>query len=215
MISKNKLIRLKGKINGIDALMLIDSGSSGDFISTSFVQKNNIRTINSNNNNYSSNGKNESRRIELANGSTHISDAIVYSLDVSIGGSYNDKMDFTVFPLKKYDAILGMTWLEKNNTKIDYKNKSVKLKSSNNNKNNGGLYISPSRRNITLATVNQIKRQAAKNKNLFLIYLYCLEDGSIDRIEQHECNSISVNNNDNNNNNKAIDDDIELLLSKI
>ena len=137
------------------------------------------------------------------------------SLDVSIGGSYNDKMDFTVFPLKQYDAILGMPWLEKNNPNIDYKNKSVKLQ-GNNNKNAGGLYISPTCKNITLATANQIKRQAAKNKNLFLIYLYCLEDGSIHHIEQHQCNSISVNNNNNNsnNNNKILDDDIESLLSK-
>ena len=199
MVSKNKLIRLKGKINGIDALMLIDSGSSGDFISTSFVQKYSICTI--------QNNKNENTRIELANGSTHMSDTIVSSIDVSIGGSFNDKMDFTVFPLQKYDAILGMPWLEKHNPKIDFKNKSVKLQ-SNNNKNNSGLYISPCRKNkITLATMNQIKRQAAKNKNLFLVYVYCLEDGSIDRIEQRECNSISTNN-------KTIDHDIELLLSK-
>ena len=86
-----------------------------------------LQTINNNNNNYSSNSKNKSTTIELANGSTHISDEIVSSLDVSIGTSYNDKMDFTLFPLKKYDAILGMPWLEKNNPKIDYKNKSVKL----------------------------------------------------------------------------------------
>ena len=39
MVSKVKLIRLKGKINGVDALMLLDSGSSADFINTTFVQK--------------------------------------------------------------------------------------------------------------------------------------------------------------------------------
>ena len=66
-----------------------------------------------------------------------MSDTIVSSIDVSIGGSFNDKMDFTVFPLQKYDAILGMPWLEKHNPKIDFKNKSVKLQ-SNNNKNNSG-----------------------------------------------------------------------------
>src|SRR5690349_11356618 len=66
MMSTSKLIRLSGQINGIDALMLIDSGSSGDFISTSFVQKHNIETMNSNSNNYSD-SKNRNTEVELAN----------------------------------------------------------------------------------------------------------------------------------------------------
>ena len=48
-------------------------------------------------------------------------------IDVEIGLSYNDKITFTVFPLSKYDAILGMPWLQRHNPKIDFKNKSVQI----------------------------------------------------------------------------------------
>jgi hypothetical protein len=212
MVSKVKLIRLKGKINGVDALMLLDSGSSADFINTTFVQKHAIATThndnNCNNNNNNSNIiNNNNTTVELANGSIHTSDKIVSLIDVEIGSSYKDKITFTVFPLSKYDAILGMPWLQRHNPKIDFKNKSVQLQDNNfnnnsnsNNKryniNNGDAYV----------TAKQIKRQAAKNNNLFLVHLYCLDD-SIDHVSQYECNDITIHTDKD-------DDDIHSLLSK-
>ena len=221
IVSKNKLIRLKGKINGIDALILIDSGSSADFINEMFVQKHAIPTSSNNNNNNNSisndNSKDNCRKIVLANGSSYMSDKIVESAEVKIGSSYNDNIQFTVFPLSKYDAILGMPWLEKHNPQINFKNKTVQFQSNNNNHNNNdkhdchdSTYNNPSHRSIKLVTSKQIKRQAAKNNNLFLVYLYCLDDGSIDRIEQRECNNISMNNNKN----ETVNSDVESLLSK-
>lgn len=171
-VSQKKLIRLVGEINGIGAVMLIDSGASGDFINTAFVNKNNIKTIRNENNN--------NKIIVMANGSKCNSDRIVESAVVKIG-SYKDTVSFTALELNQYDAILGMPWLEKNNPKIDFRNRSVELKNNQTidvetaTSKNDTAYIIPSRRTHS-STVNS----TVNNNDLYLVYVNSLEDGSID-----------------------------------
>ena len=47
------------------------------------------------------------------------------SIDTTmITGDYNDLISFQPFPLKKYDAVLGMEWFIKNNPIINWKERS-------------------------------------------------------------------------------------------
>jgi hypothetical protein len=148
--------------------MLIDSGSSGDFISTSFVNKHNIQTID--------NDTNHKNIILLADGTKCFSDKIVNSVDIKIG-SYSDKNSFSLLGLNQYDAILGMPWLEKTNPKIDFRNKSVKINNDNttNNINNNSK------------SDNESNELVNSNDSLFFVYVSALDDGSIDI----NCNNIS------------------------
>ena len=41
----------------------------------------------------------------------------------------NERLTFTVFPMARYDVILGRPWLTKNNPQINYRTNQVKLES--------------------------------------------------------------------------------------
>ena len=110
------LIKLKSTINGIPAIVLVDSGATSQFISSSFVTEHNIK----------SSPLPKQDFVTLANGSQQAASSIVESACVSIS-SYTDKIDFVALPLVGYDAILGMSWLTKYNPTIDWRNRSIKF----------------------------------------------------------------------------------------
>ena len=74
-----KLIKLTAVIAGKPALILVDCGSSGNFVSKSFVEKNGI----------SSSSSVESMSVSLADGTDCDASSVLNSVDVSIGG-YKD-----------------------------------------------------------------------------------------------------------------------------
>ena len=41
----------------------------------------------------------------------------------------NERLNFTGFPMTRYDVILGRSWLTKNNPQINYRTNQVKLES--------------------------------------------------------------------------------------
>ena len=64
--------------------------------------------------------------VTLANGSKQEAVSIVKSASISIS-SYSDTIDFVSLPLVGYDVILGMSWLNKYNPIIDWRNKLIKF----------------------------------------------------------------------------------------
>jgi hypothetical protein len=96
---------------------LIDSGSSGDFISSTFVQKHCIPTQ----------ASPQTSVVILADGTRQETSRMVTAAALSIA-HYNAKVDLMVLPLEQYDIILGMPWLEHVNPVIDWKRKELGVK---------------------------------------------------------------------------------------
>ena len=112
---EHDLLRLEGKINGRRATFLIDCGSTHDFISSDFVKQYRLPTS----------ASEEVLTVSLADGST-TSQALETTdkLKVVVGG-FSEQQSFTVFPLSRYDVILGKPWLFRNNPAIDFRTNKV------------------------------------------------------------------------------------------
>ena len=110
------LLKLHSLINGAPAIILVDCGATGEFISSSFVTEHSLKSSPLPRRDF----------VTLANGSQQEAGSIVESASVSIG-SYTDAMSFVALPLVGYDAILGVSWLSKYNPSIDWRSKSLKF----------------------------------------------------------------------------------------
>lgn len=108
------LIKLEGQLNGQHALVLIDCGSSSNFVSESFVRRHQLSTQPSQ----------QQQTVDLADGSRRCSSCQVKDASVCID-SYRDSLDLWVLPLAGYDVILGMPWLEQYNPAIDWKRRVI------------------------------------------------------------------------------------------
>lgn len=110
------LLKLRGSLNNVPATFLIDSGASANFVDSTFVDQNGIKTIDG-----------EARIISLADGSTHRSTKRLRDVDLVIG-SHEETQTFTVLPLKGQSAILGMPWLSKSGANIDWRKRRILIK---------------------------------------------------------------------------------------
>ena len=97
-------------------MVLIDSGSSGNFVSSSFVNKHRLRTVT----------QKPSNIITLADGSQQHAEGTLPTATLTID-TYSQSLDLDVLPLANYDIILGMPWLEEHDPHIRWKQKSVDL----------------------------------------------------------------------------------------
>jgi hypothetical protein len=111
------LIKLAGSVAGQPAVVLVDCGADGNFVSSSFVarlpSKGSELQVSS-----------SSSTITLADGRHQAADGVAHSVPVRIS-SYADRLDFTVTALRGYDAILGMPWLQKYNPAVDWRGATV------------------------------------------------------------------------------------------
>eukprot|EP00117_Sycon_ciliatum_P013514 scpid102427/ scgid14152/ len=118
IFSEHDLPHLEGRINGRRAVMLIDSGSTHDFISEALVQKYSLPTDKSEN----------MLKVKLADGSTSSRPMqTLGSLNVVVK-DFSDVQDFTVFPLSRYNVILGKLWLTQHNPEANYRTNEVTLR---------------------------------------------------------------------------------------
>ena len=123
---------------GVQARVLLDCGSTTNFISKRFVLLNHIPTVNTAN----------SQVVKLADGSVTSTCKLVNSLHLY----FNDRdlcESLLVFPIDSFDIILGMPWLKKHNPNINWLTDTVtfpmsplksfikeNLNNNNNNNNN-------------------------------------------------------------------------------
>ena len=120
---------------GVQARVLLDCGSTTNFISKRFVLLNHIPTVNTAN----------SQVVKLADGSVTSTCKLVNSLHLY----FNDRdlcESLLVFPIDSFDIILGMPWLKKHNPNINWLTDTVTFPMSplksfikenlNNNNNN-------------------------------------------------------------------------------
>ena len=107
---------------GHPAIALIDSGSTHNFMSCSWIRKYQVPMA--------SVDVAENLSVTLANGATQsqpLQETI--SLEMALG-EYRCCAQFISFPLSRYDIILGKPWLFQNNPSINFKTNEISLGSS-------------------------------------------------------------------------------------
>jgi hypothetical protein len=109
-----QLLVFKGIINDCPARILVDSGANGMFISSDYVNRNDLITS----------SLAHAMRIRMANGAVQTTNLQVSDVDVRVQ-SYRDTLSFTVTPIKGYDAIFGKPWLTAHNPVIDWSSNTI------------------------------------------------------------------------------------------
>jgi len=107
------LIKLAGFIGSCPAVILVDSGATGNFLASKFASKARLTLT-----------AGPPSTATLANGQPQDASGVACGTPVRIG-SYTDRIDFNVTDLCGYDAILGMPWLEQYLVIPDWRGKSV------------------------------------------------------------------------------------------
>lgn len=115
-----KLIQLQGRLLDIPCLCLIDSGASGNFVSSTFVKRHQLKLQR----------LAVRQAINLADGSQQHAEGQLMAAPVTLF-TYSDTVDLMALPLSGYDLILGMPWLEKVNPQIDWRTKSLTFHQEN------------------------------------------------------------------------------------
>jgi hypothetical protein len=96
-------LKLKSMVHNKVMLILVDSGSSHSFVSSSFIQKCGISTSSM-----------KPSQVKVANGEILISDKVVKDMEWWIQG-HTFHTDMKVLDLGPFDAILGYDWLKSHN----------------------------------------------------------------------------------------------------
>lgn len=132
-------LRLRGRLMGNACSFLIDSGATGDFVSSKFIMKHHLQNRCS---------QSPALEVEMADGTIYTSNQVIKLADI-IGEEdeeFSGERDFVILPLKGYDAILGMPWLKQVNPDIDWElgiiKPRVKLRSTRKNEVTGGDQVS-------------------------------------------------------------------------
>ena len=102
-----QLVKLEGTVDKNRVIVMVDSGSTGDFISEKLVQSCKLYKR-----------KYEfAKTVWLADGKEHIIESYVDST-IELGDLI-ERVELAVIPLVGYDVILGIPWLTRHNPVID------------------------------------------------------------------------------------------------
>ena len=97
-IKNRTLIRLEGTLAGQPAIGLLDSGASGNFVSSSFIRDHGLTT---------DAVEDDRIRVTLADGSQQDARGVLKDANLVID-TYQDRISYVALPLSGYDFILGM-----------------------------------------------------------------------------------------------------------
>ena len=155
------LIKLRGFVGSRPAVILVDSGATGNFVSSKFASTAKLVRMSG-----------PPSTASLANGQPQ--DASGVACTTLRIESYSDRMYFNVTDLAGYDVILGMPWLEQYDVKPDWRGKSVTFVDSKGkqhvlqrastgcqrwNSSTVGAIVGPSLNVISLRQVERLHRQ--------------------------------------------------------
>lgn len=113
LATKQPLI-LEGKICGVAARFLVDSGASGNFVSSDFAARHRLAVKDAG----------AHAQVSLADGSVATSSGLLRHVAVKIG-RYYDRLTFRTLQLDVADVILGTPWLAHLNPHIDWQRNTV------------------------------------------------------------------------------------------
>ncbi|MCO5577290.1 hypothetical protein L7F22_031117 [Adiantum nelumboides] len=112
----NQVLSLLGFVGKHPLNVLVDSGCSTNFVSTTLVSKLRLPTQQSV----------KAFQVELADGSYLQCNKKVQQLEFQIQ-DYQDQLGFSVMPLSHYDMILGQSWLYQYDPIISFRDHSIRL----------------------------------------------------------------------------------------
>jgi RNase H-like domain found in reverse transcriptase/Reverse transcriptase (RNA-dependent DNA polymerase)/Integrase zinc binding domain/Chromo (CHRromatin Organisation MOdifier) domain/Retroviral aspartyl protease/Integrase core domain len=107
------LIKLTGSLGTHPAVFLVDSGATGNFVSSSFVQQHRLSL--------------DSRTapdVTLADGHQQKSAGALTAMPIRIG-SFSSPLNLVATDLQGYDVILGMPWLQQYNPRVDWRGQTL------------------------------------------------------------------------------------------
>jgi hypothetical protein len=114
------LIRFSGFIRNRSATLMLDSGSSSNFVSLAFVRRHNLTTER----------LKQDQVVTLADGRETVVQECVRDVEVRWSG-WNGKITLLVIELGSYDCILGMRWLYDFNPSVNWREGTI-LTTANN-----------------------------------------------------------------------------------
>src|SRR4051794_25451824 len=114
------MLTFEGNVNKNTAKVLIDSGSSGNFIREKFAKESKILTRE----------KKDPYEVRLADKTTLSVNHFAPLVDLEIQ-DHTEILDLDTLPLEGNDIILGKPWLRKHNPDIDWKKNEIIIKGTN------------------------------------------------------------------------------------
>ena len=160
-----QLIKLSGVVNKCKAVVMVDSGSTGDFISEQFVHK--YKLV--------SRCYEKVKKVWLADGKEH---TITSYVDTSIRiGELHEKTELAGIPLAGYDVIIGIPWLKRHNPVINWDTSKVVV-SSNGNQCELPLHSDIDPPVLEVISALQAKRDMTKGEQMYLALVKVVEQNS-------------------------------------
>ena len=104
---------MRGSLGGHSCLVLLDSGSTENLLSTTFAAKCKVEF-----------SRETATHVLFADGSKGVVYDTPTSSILSIGKSYSQALPFVISDIK-YDVILGLPWLQQHNPTIDWRRRSL------------------------------------------------------------------------------------------
>ena len=112
--AEERLLTLRGTVEGKKATILIDGGSQANFISGNFTCNHHINTLK----------RLEPQQIQMPDGHHQSSSEVVPSAKLQIG-DYHDSVKLIVTDIASFDIILGKPWLTHLNPDIDWQTNTI------------------------------------------------------------------------------------------
>jgi hypothetical protein len=119
MDSQSSALTHEGKLGDHPVKILIDSGATSNFVSQQWVERHQVKLLQ-----VASGGP----QVELADGRIHHCSSVLKRQTCLIG-EHTSKVNAYVFPLKTFDLILGMPWLQSEQPSIDWKKREISFTS--------------------------------------------------------------------------------------
>jgi Reverse transcriptase (RNA-dependent DNA polymerase)/RNase H-like domain found in reverse transcriptase/Retroviral aspartyl protease len=159
-----KLIKLSGMVNRIRAVILVDSGSTGDFISEEYVRQHKLPVQECE----------HSKSVWLADGKQYTVRSYVEST-VRVGNLV-ESIELAVIPLSDFDVIVGTPWLTRHNPSINWITSIVTVNS------NGNQCVLPLHNQsdtpvVEMVSALQFKREVAKGEQVYLVVIQVPDSG--------------------------------------
>lgn len=188
----SELIILPAQVQNHAVEILVDCGSTGNFISEDFVQHHRIPTCESEN----------KYIVTLADGSRQISNRVVNNIIVEINEQklnniYRERLTLNVLPLQTYQVILGMPWLKYHNPLIDFSCGRVVIRSRDKNRvftleskpKKKQTKHQANKQNVSCNAVNV----HANNVTEVVDVRTCIQNSKNENLDYKQCESVQIN----------------------
>lgn len=149
-------LMFRGSLRRHDAKILIDSGSSGNFVSKAFISKCNLKTAPANG------------TVTLADGSQVPVTGCLPAAHLRMG-TYQTHLPLTVADIQDYDIILGVPWLEHHNPYINWSSRYLVV--THHQRRHTLRAVDGALPAVRVINVVQYRREAQPQDELYLVLL--------------------------------------------